>query len=71
MPNSFDFVTKRLDYTGDSEMFGRTNFSPIFANVLPHELKVHANIENTYILISILVNRKLAHKFKNSRIIWK
>ena len=35
-------------YSVDSEMFARTLFSLIFANLLPREFKVLANIEYTY-----------------------
>ena len=35
--------------TVDSEMFARTEFSLIFANVLPREFKVLADIEHLFL----------------------
>ena len=40
-------VFKHTDITVDSELFAITKFSLIFANSLPREFKVLANIQNT------------------------
>ena len=50
------FIDFCLDSTVDSEMFARTLFLPIFANSVPREFKVLANIENACFYIAILTN---------------
>ena len=57
--------------TVDLEMFARTQFSLIFANSLPREFKVLANIANTEFGIAILVILIVAREFKKSQIIRK
>ena len=53
-PNLFWLISVNLDLTTvDSEMFARTSFSLIFANSLPLEFKVLANIAQTYFNIAI------------------
>ena len=48
MPIPEAIASSSVDYiTVDSEMFVRTLVSLIFANLLPREFKVLANIENT------------------------